>query len=151
MPEVAFISGHVDLLQSEFDQHYIPAINQAINNGNHYVLGNARGGDTMGLTYLLSQKVDPTHITIYVYDKYVSDYDNKKKYAHLDVNIKCGYQSYTSRDADMTTNSHYDIAWVRSKEASKVLYGDAYKPRVSGTQHNLNRRLKLNKSKLKST
>jgi len=41
------ISGHIDLTQEEFDEHYVPAINKAIDIGGWFVIGDARGADAM--------------------------------------------------------------------------------------------------------
>ena len=41
----------------------------------------------------------------------------------------------------MTEDSDRDIAWIRSEEETKKLYGKKYRPgRVSGTQKNIDRR-----------
>ena len=64
----------------------------------------------------------------------------------MDVIIKKGFTSYTDRDKNMTLNSDYDIAWIRSKEESQKLYGDKFdSKRKSGTELNLERRNKLRK------
>lgn len=43
----------------------------------------------------------------------------------------------------MTLASQRDIAWVRSVEDQKALYGQEYRFRTSGTELNLKRRAKL--------
>lgn len=51
---------------------------------------------------------------------------------------------HTERDAEMTKASDYDVLWVRPEEETKVLYGKKYRAgRVSGTQKNLERRVKV--------
>jgi hypothetical protein len=57
--EIFFISGHINLTQTEFDVHYKPAIGDSLKKNCCYVLGNANGEDTMALEYLLKKGVDP--------------------------------------------------------------------------------------------
>eukprot|EP00656_Telonema_subtile_P031038 TRINITY_DN3400_c0_g1_i1.p1 TRINITY_DN3400_c0_g1~~TRINITY_DN3400_c0_g1_i1.p1 ORF type:complete len:108 (+),score=17.19 TRINITY_DN3400_c0_g1_i1:76-399(+) len=56
--------------------------------------------------------------------------------------IRCvgGFYSHPAKDEAMTQASDVDIAWVRSPEEQKALYGGKYRPRVSGTEKNLLRR-----------
>ena len=143
MAGCAFISGHVDIDNTTFLEHYKESLDNAISNNDHFVIGNANGVDTMALEYLIEQKVDSDKITIYFYSKY----EKEDKYRTMGLNIKTGFTSYTSRDKEMTINSDYDIAWVRSADESKTLYGNKYDPKKkSGTQLNLERRQKLKKS-----
>jgi hypothetical protein len=140
--QTAFISGHVDLSSEEFKENYVKEIDIAIASGDKFVVGCAKGGDTMGLEYLLECKVDPTRITIFLFERYSSDETCKEKYNKLypEIALKYGYKSYSTRDAAMTNSSDYDIAWVRSEAECKKKYGDKYRPRVSGTEQNLIRR-----------
>ena len=52
--QVAFISGHTDLTQDEFQCNYIPRHDTALQDGHIFILGDAAGVDTLALTYLLS-------------------------------------------------------------------------------------------------
>src|SRR5680860_88981 len=112
---VAFISGHTNLTPLEFQTHYHQALDTAIQEDHDYVIGHSGGGDQMGLNYLFNKGVDPSKITIYVYDRY-----NKglvAKYSRIGVNVKDEqYGTYTQRDSAMTRDSDYDILWVRSEE-----------------------------------
>ena len=144
MSQTSFCSGHTDLSIQEFKLHYVDKLNQAISDKNSFVIGNAKGADTMIFEYLLEKKVPFDCITIFVFDRYknnneLSD-DYQKKYG---VNTVKGFSSYAQRDAAMTEASQFDIAWVRSVEDCKKLYQDKYRPRVSGTEQNLLRRSKL--------
>jgi hypothetical protein len=133
--KTAFISGHVDIDNDTFLLHYKEKIDNAIKNGDNFILGNALGVDTYALDYLL-KNINKDRITIYYYSK-----NPIEKYEKLDVIIKKGFTSYTDRDKNMTLNSDYDIAWIRSIEESQKLYGDKFdSKRKSGTQLNMERR-----------
>ena len=136
----AFVSGHVDIDETEFLAHYADRLDAAIAAGHSFVLGNAQGTDTLALRYLLSalgQEAD-ARVRVAFYSAYMqpSDYDIPP--AAL---IPQTFTSNAKRDAYLTQISDYDIAWVRSEAASRALYGDKYRAsRVSGTQKNLLRR-----------
>jgi hypothetical protein len=142
----AFISGHIDIEYDTFIMHYKQKIDDAYKNDHKFVLGAASGVDLFALKYLLNIGVLPKDITIYYYNKY--DNNGEQFYLDLNVNVVKGFKSYTERDACMTKNSDYDIAWVRSDSDSKILYGDKYDPnKKSGTEQNLLRRKKLLENK----
>lgn len=139
----AFISGHTDLSVEDFAKYYHSSIDLAIQNTHKFVMGNAPGVDTYALEYLLSKGVDPKNITVYVYNR-GSVSENVKLYQQkYNVNVRSGFNSYSQRDATMTIDSTYDIAYVRTDEQCRQLYGDKYKKRVSGAQQNINRRNKI--------
>ena len=50
---------------------------------------------------------------------------------------------HLARDARLTEGSDYDILWVRGQEECRVLYGERWRPRVSGTELNRQRRLEI--------
>lgn len=54
-PRTAFISGHTDITQQEFETRYAPAINDALASGHHFVVGDAAGTDGYALSYLLAK------------------------------------------------------------------------------------------------
>jgi hypothetical protein len=88
------ISGHLDTTEEEFKEHYIPLIDQHIDDGDvWFCVGDARGADTMAQKYLFEKK-----------------------------------KTDESRDACMTADSHFDIAWKRPGKEN------------SGTAKNLKRR-----------
>jgi len=137
--EVFFISGHINLTQQEFDLHYVDQIDQSIKKGGIYVIGNAQGGDTMALEYLLKKGVDPKKITIYFYNRYGDS--QSKKYIDRGLKVITEFKSYTNRDAHMTISSNTDILWIRPESENIKLLGSAYKKgHVSGTEKNLLRR-----------
>ena len=51
-PITNFVSGHLDLTPEEFDAHYRPAIDEALARGESFVVGDARGTDSMTQHYL---------------------------------------------------------------------------------------------------
>src|SRR5271156_2324476 len=114
MARIAFISGHVDLSQAEFQSYYSSAIDQALNDGDHFVIGSARGADSYALKYLIAKNIDPQKITVYLYEKNPNRVAELAAHYHqLKIKLRDGYNSCTSRDAQMTRDSSYDIAWVR--------------------------------------
>ena|SRR5581483_5338407 len=138
MSKIAFVSGHVELDHKTFLDHYQGPLDEAIKNQCSFVIGNAQGADTYALNYLLEKQVNPHNITIYIYSRFQKSCEN---YAKKGINVKSGFKSYSERDQSLTLNSDYDIAWVRSEEESKILFGNRWKPhKKSATQLNLERR-----------
>jgi hypothetical protein len=116
--KTAFISGHLDLTIDEFNFHYKPMIDSAIENGDSFVVGDANGADKMSIYYLfIEEKVD---VTIYHMLEYPRNNVGFKR--------KGGYKSDIERDSAMTRDSDYDIAWVRAGREN------------SGTSRNIKRR-----------
>jgi len=126
-----FISGHLDISQEEFKNKYHEKINDALKENGHFVVGDARGTDTLAQTYLFGKTKNVT-----VYHIKTSPLNNVGNF-----DTKGGYKTQTKKDAAMTNASDIDIAWVRSEEEQKKLYGKKYKKRLSGTAKNLRRRL----------
>ncbi|KAL9111552.1 MAG: hypothetical protein Q9227_004040 [Pyrenula ochraceoflavens] len=65
----AFISGHLDLKQSQFRNQYHSALDAAVAHGDRFIVSDSKGADTMALEYLLQKRVDPARITIYLADR----------------------------------------------------------------------------------
>lgn len=135
-----FISGHTNLKDEEFDIHYKPALDSL--KTEKVLIGNAYGADKMAFDYLISKGYPKHLITIFCYGRtsVPPDYYTSKNVTVIDE-----FKSYTSRDAYMTNNSDYDILWVRPDEETKKMVeseGKVYRPRVSGTELNRQRRLK---------
>jgi hypothetical protein len=147
----AFISGHINILDTEFNKYYSNELDNTINQNQNFVIGNSDGADYMALHYLLKKGINPKNITIYYYVKYPNNNTRSEEYyQNLGVNVITGFTSYTQRDKSMTLASDYDIAWIRSLEESKMLYGDDFNfDKKSGTQLNLERRVQLKKLQLK--
>ena len=116
--KTAFISGHLDTTEDEFYQHYVGKIDKAVENGDSFVVGDARGTDTFAQEYLagFTDKV-------VVYHMFKFPRNNK---GHCRTVGNFGTDE--ERDAAMTSDSDYDIAWVRPGKEK------------SGTAKNINRR-----------
>ncbi len=125
----AFISGHLDLTQDEFNEHYMPYIIEALVEGHDFVVGDARGADEMGQNFL--KKWLPilgivTRVTVYHMFQIPRH--------NAGFATKNGFTKDTGKDAAMTADSDYDLAWVRPEKHSSV------SGRVSGTEQNIIRR-----------
>jgi len=114
---IYFISGHLSLTQDEFDAHYKPLIDEALSHNSSFVVGDAKGADTLAQNYLFG-KTD----RVVVYHMLESPRHN------AGFPTESGFQSDEERDIAMTNNSDRDIAWVRKGREK------------SGTQKNLDRR-----------
>ena len=112
-----FISGHLDLTQQEFNMYYRELLVRAVDSGGIFLVGDARGADTMVQEYFKGSK----DVTVYhMFDKPRNNVYNYKTVG--------GFKSDDERDAAMTAASHEDIAWVRPGREK------------SGTAKNLKRR-----------
>lgn len=118
---IAFVSGHLDLTQEEFEQHYCDQINDAITLHHTFVIGDAAGADKMA-QYLI--KALCGHAIIY--------HTHQTPRNNAGFPTRGEYPSQTAKDAAMTAASDYDIAWVRPGREK------------SGTARNLERRKKRN-------
>jgi len=116
---VNYINGHLDLTQAEFETHYQPALDMALARGEAFVVGDARGTDTMAQNYLSGKTT-----AVVVYHMFAAPRNN------AGFPTVGGFESDTARDERMTADSHQDIAWVRPGREK------------SGTQKNLDRRVK---------
>lgn len=119
MKDVFFISGHLDLLEEEFNAHYIEAINNAVQLGSSFVIGDARGADTLAQKYLFKRTNK-----VLIYHMFSSPRNN------AGFQTKGGFNSDSKRDKQMTLDSTGDICWVRAGREN------------SGTANNLKRRFK---------
>lgn len=126
---IAFISGHLDLTQAEFDEHYKARIDAAIAVGDDFVVGDARGADSLAQYYLHTKRISHW-FSVTVYHAYATPRTALKHFFQ-----RGGYPSQAQKDKGMTENSDYDIAWVRPGREK------------SGTADNLKRREKFNKQK----
>lgn len=105
-----FISGHRDITEAEFEINYEPAINKALyeNRDAKFIVGDYYGADIMAQNYLVDVLfVDPSRITVY---HMLEAPRNKNEKI---TNTKGGFKSDDERDAAMTMDSAYDIAFVR--------------------------------------
>ncbi|KAH7105783.1 hypothetical protein BKA62DRAFT_687956 [Auriculariales sp. MPI-PUGE-AT-0066] len=152
----AFISGHIDLTPELFMLHYAPLIEVALADGHHFIIGDARGADTMALDFILRRGGSAVASRIAVYPSrahnierlrtlgvQIVQHEQKSRAAQREAGRDAARAHHLARDARMTGASDYDILWVRSDEECKVLYGAKWRPRISGTELNRQRRLQL--------
>jgi hypothetical protein len=104
-PKTVFISGHLDLTEEEFAEHYVPRLRHYCAHGYHFVVGDARGADTLAQKFLAANHHKP----------YVNVYHLFTEPRNLHGEFSCvgGYTSDSERDAAMTNVSDEDLAWVR--------------------------------------
>jgi ADP-ribose pyrophosphatase YjhB (NUDIX family) len=105
-----FISGHGDLTEEEFDEHYVKAIDGAlVNDRASFVVGDFRGADTMAQDYLKRKTDRVTVFHMFEEPRYNAGFPSFGR----------NYRSDSERDRAMTKMSDEDIAWVRpGKERS---------------------------------
>ena len=137
--KIYFISGHINITNEEFQEHYTDKIKEAITQPNSvFVVGDANGADYMAQKMLSELLDDPTRVTIYHIG------NTPRCLANKQFNLKGGFYSHNGKDSAMTWESGIDIAWVRSVEENKKMLGTAFnEKKISGTQRNLDRRKKL--------
>jgi hypothetical protein len=114
---VYFISGHLDLTDKEFEEHYRPRIEAAITEGAEFFVGDARGADTKAQQFLMWKGC-----LVIVYHMLQTPRNN------TGFATEGGFTSDEERDAAMTRDSDADIAWVRPGREN------------SGTAKNMKRR-----------
>lgn len=113
-----FVSGHLNLTQQEFDDHYEPQLSKALENSEcSFVVGDANGCDSMTQRWLQTRGAFVT-----VYHMLTAPRNN------VGFPTVGGFTSDYERDAAMTAASTQDIAWVRKGR------------KTSGTAKNLARR-----------
>ena len=101
-PITSFVSGHLDLTLSEFEEHYHPALDAALARGDSFVVGDARGTDTLTQQYLFGKTT-----AVVVYHMFTSPRNN------AGFPTLGGFTTDEERDLQMTAASTRDIAWVR--------------------------------------
>lgn len=122
---IYFISGHLDLAPKEFREHYKPLIDEALLElESTFVVGDARGADTLAQQYLMFRLRGCSRSSVTVYHMF-----GRPRY-HVDPKAITlgGFKSDKERDEAMTVDSDKDIAWVRPGRET------------SGTAQNLKRR-----------
>lgn len=117
---IFFISGHLDLTELEFADHYIPQIELALRTSNpFFVVGDAKGADSMAQDYLKFCNCE----NVMVFHMFT-----KVRY-NAGFDVCGGFKSDLERDEAMTLGSSLDIAWIRPGREH------------SGTAKNLKRRI----------
>jgi hypothetical protein len=122
MRQVAFISGHLDLTEEEFREHYEPRIRFGVLGNVMFIVGDARGADSMAQA-LLTRKAKQEDVVVY------HMFDKPRNNVGLFKTIG-GFKTDAERDRAMTEASDFDIAWVRPGREK------------SGTARNIARRKK---------
>ena len=132
---VYFISGHTDLSIKEFNSIYVPLIDKEIEKGSKFVVGDAPGVDIMAIEYLYNKGVNNVVIYHIGDSPRLGELADKITYSHIG-----GFTSHKAKDTAMTLASGHDIAYSRTLEQQKALYGEKYRHRLSGTEQNIRRR-----------
>jgi hypothetical protein len=120
MSTTYFVSDHLNLTESEFEQHYAPRLVAAIETGACFIIGDARGCDSM-VQALLATRVAVERVR--VFHMFVAPRFNVGGFLAVG-----GFSKDSERDRAMTEASTADIAWVRPGREQ------------SGTARNLARR-----------
>lgn len=102
-PDIAFVSGHLDLSDDEFDLHYAPQVAAAHARGCRFIVGDARGADL-----LFQRHAHALGLTVTVFHMFERPRHNVGEFP-----LVGGFPSDAERDAAMTAASTLDIAWVR--------------------------------------
>nr|GAT55192.1 predicted protein [Mycena chlorophos] len=136
----AFISGPLEPTPEFFTTHYTPRLSSAIAAGHAFIIGPSRGTDALALSHLLQAGVAPTRITVFLRE---SETRWGARFRRMGVKVVVAGRSHTDRDAAMTAASDYDILRYLTEVEARALYGDKYRPRVSGTEKNEIRRREL--------
>lgn len=100
-PTRVLISGHLHLTQEDFDAYYTPKIDAHVAAGHHFVVGGAKGVDTMAQSYLAQLGVK--NVTVF-------DVKDEKNLICSDFVHKNGFANFLERDEALTANSDTDIA-----------------------------------------
>ncbi len=132
-----FVSGPLDLRLEEFDKHYRNQLMDYARKGCHFIMGSASGADQRAQHFLLFEaNVKPSNITIY----HKGD-TPEFPVLHNDIRTRGQFCTHDEKDAMMTNDSDIDLAYIRSPEELKELYGNKFDPlRKSSTQKNIERR-----------
>ena len=138
---VAFISGPLEVEPAHFDTHYAPRIQQAIREGHHFILGPARGTDTLAFEFLKNSGVPASRIRVYLNSREETHIRRVfKRFEQRGGSVVVVKGGHTERDEAMTRASHYDILRYRTEEECQAFYGPTYRKRISGTEKNELRR-----------
>lgn len=137
MTHTYFVSGHIDLTDDEFQENYVPILNDILSKDPDasFVLGDATGADAMTQKFLHYRSIPRTRVTIY--------YKTTPKNP-FDFLTKGPFSSHPEKDKQMTKESDSDIAWIRPKDLHRLLLesqGKTFDPKyVTGTEKNIQRR-----------
>lgn len=132
MSTVIFVSGHMDLTNEEFEEHYVPRIREAWFRGCRFVVGDAMGLDTLAQRFLIELGKGNEDRRFEVYHMLEAPRFHMGR-RNQKGELVGGFKSDEERDEAMTMASDEDIAWVRPGGPNK---------RGRGTKNNLARRRK---------
>jgi len=120
----AFASGHRDLNEYEFEEHYVPMLNEAMARQDEIWVCDYWGADLMVQEYLYNHEYDK----VTVLHMLKTPRNNIGEFPTIG-----GFKNDIERDSYCTENTDYDIAWSR-----KI---------GSGTWQNLQRRIEKESKK----
>jgi len=138
--QIAFVSGHTDITHDEFQSLYVPALDAALDAGHGFIMGSSPGCDQMAIQYLREHGCSNLIVTTYP-NKRLKLTPTSGNLGGNQVVVR-RWKCWDDKDADMTLRSDYDIAFPRTEEQQRSIYGPKYRHRVSGTQRNIDRRTK---------
>ena len=106
---IYFVSGHRNLTEKEFFDHYVPKIEKVMREDKSasFVVGDWEGCDSMFLnfirhTYFIQPRIHVYYVNTPRVD--LEELDNVNLY---------NKSTYDECDASMTRDSDFDIAWIR--------------------------------------
>ncbi len=99
-----FVSGHLDLTENEFIKFYKEKIDLAISIDSEFIIGDARGADTLAQKYLHSKN----YKKVTIYHMFSTPRNNVGMFKTMG-----GFISDNDRDIAMTLNSDIDIAYIK--------------------------------------
>lgn len=133
---VYFISGHKDLTEQEFNEIYVPKIENvlAIDDSPVFIMGDNDGVDTYAMDYLFSHRLEPkmyictiSSIPQNLPEDYIKFFKDNPEVV-TNFGIISMFKSNIERDIYMTKHSDFDIAYVKNDRWN------------SGTAQNIRRR-----------
>ena len=122
-----FVSGHRDITESEFEVYKQTLYNVAVyNEKSCFIIADYHGADIMAQNYLMDVlEISPDRVTIYHMGDTPMNINSKI------TKTKGGFSNDRERDAALTKDSAFDIAFVRDNKE------------ISGTAENILRRFLL--------
>ena len=106
-----FISGHRDLAQEEFEQYYVPLINQGMYNDVKFYISNFGNCEFMAHEYFEKCKY---------YNVVVCLLQSSPNIVNNHFTVINSFLDNEERDVYMTEQTDRDIAWVRKTELSRT-------------------------------
>jgi hypothetical protein len=103
--KIAYISGHYDLTDAEFERYYRPEIDEALAQGDHFIVGDANGAEVHAQQYLFARLGPSDRVRVF----HMLD----RPRHNAGFTAVGGFDSDERRNEAMTSQSDYDIAWVR--------------------------------------